>query len=172
MPDSKSDFGLLRIGLPLAAALLFLSCSHPAREQNSTPNEAATARQTATPKPRATPPPVPLNAAKEMGAGSFEQFKFSYVKTGEQVVADFKPLKLPHTNQNIVIAAARNVIHLVYGEEMKNFPRLVGWHYKEMKNGIKLEGDKYDYIFVPIKDAEKDISQMIFWRVEKGAVDE
>ena len=158
--------------LPTAAAVyLLLSCSQATPDQPR-PHRDATPQRASTPRPPATPPPVPADAAKENGAGSFEQYKFLYTKAGQQVVADFKPQKLPHTNQNVVVAAARNVIRAAYGEEMKNFPRLVAWEYKNSKNGIKLEGDKYDYVFVPVKDEDKAISQLIFWRVEKGAVED
>jgi hypothetical protein len=155
----------------LVAAAAALSLSACARTETATPappQQAATPRPT--PRPPATPPPVPADAPRETGSGAFEQFKFSYAKTGEQTTADFKPQSLPHTNQNVVVAAARRVIELAYGERLENFPRLVAWDYKETKHAVKLEGTKFDYVFVPVKDADRDIPQLVIWRVEKGTV--
>lgn len=159
-----------KIFLNAVALFSLVSCASPARVENA-PQATATPKTAPTARPPATPPSIPENAERRSGAGGFEQYKFTYTKTGDQVVADFKSVKLPHTNQNVVVAAARELINVAYGERLENFPRLVAWEYREQKHGIKLEGEEYDYVFVPIKDADKDISQLIFWKVKKGTVD-
>lgn len=149
------------------------ACSRPAPRRENASN-AADAGGTPRPAPPAkppapTPPPADTNAKKETGSGNFEQYKFTYEKTGDHVTAAFNAPRLPHID-GVVVGAARAVILSAYGEKMENFPRLVRWDYKETKHAIKLEGEKGDYVFIPVKDDNKEIPTLVFWRVEKGTV--
>ena len=74
-------------------------------------------------------------------------------------------------NLFVVVGAAREVILAAYGEKVENFPRRVGWSYEGAQHAIKLEGKEYDYVFVHVADADKQIPRLVFWRVAKGTVD-
>ena len=156
----------------LLIAFLLLStaaCARPARRGESVA-AVETPRPTPTAKSVATPPPVDENAKKEKGAGVFDRYKFTFEKTGVRVTADFASPKLPY-NDNVVVGAAREVILAAYGEKMENFPRRVGWSHEGAQHAIKLEGKEYDYVFVHVADADKQIPRLVFWRVAKGTVD-
>ena len=156
----------------LLIAFLLLSTAACAQTSRRDEGGAAvgTPRPTPTARPPATPPPVDENAKREKGAGVFDRYKFTFEKTGARVVADFASPKLPY-NDNVVVGAAREVILAAYGEKMENFPRRVGWSYEGAQHAIKLEGKEYDYVFVHVADADKQIPRLVFWRVAKGTVD-
>ena len=145
------------------------ACTQPGRPDEKAA-VVATPRPAPPARPPATPPPVDENAKKEKGAGVFDRYKFAFEKTGARVTADFSSPKLPY-NDNVVVGAAREVILAAYGEKMENFPRRVGWSYEGAQHAIKLEGKEYDYVFVHVADADKQIPRLVLWRVAKGSVE-
>ena len=149
--------------------LAFADCTRPARRAANKPAPTATPTPAVKPQRMTAPPPADKNAPRQKGAGSIEEYNFTYELTGDQLTAEFPSPKLPH-DQLIVVAVARKVIAVAYGEQMEGFPRPVEWAYKDTSRAILLEGKNYDYVFVPITDERGDIPTLVFWRVTKASV--
>jgi hypothetical protein len=133
--------------------------SQPARLPSPTPTVAATAST-----------PVADEAAQEIkeGSGKFNQYKFSYKRTGGQVEASFKSPRLPRSDA-VVVAAAREVIIAAYADKSENFPRPILWNYQGAEvNAIYLEADNFEYVFVPVKTGGGEIDSLVFWKLKKG----
>ncbi len=133
--------------------------SQPARLPSPTPTVATTAST-----------PVADEAAQVIkeGSGKFNQYKFSYKRTGDGVEASFKSPRLPRSDA-VVVAAAREVIVAAYEDKSENFPRPILWNYQGAEvNGIYLEADKSEYVFVPVKTDGGEINLLVFWKLKKG----
>ena len=162
---------MLRTFLSVIASLVLVACSKPARQAKApTPSPVETPRPTSpAANVPAKPPPIDPNAPKETGSGSTGDYDYTFEKRGDMTVANFAPQRLPFV-QEIVEAAARNVVQTVYGEKMEDFPRRVPWEYEDRKHAIMLTGASYDYVFVHIEDENREIPKLIFWRVPKDSV--
>ncbi len=114
--------------------------------------------------------PVADEAAQVVkeGSGKFNQYKFSYKRTGDEVEASFKSPRLPRSDA-LVVAAAREVIVTAYEDKSENFPRPILWNYQGADvNAIYLEADNFEYVFVPAKTDGGKIDSLIFWKLKKG----
>lgn len=112
--------------------------------------------------------------AKRDGAGAFNQYKFKFRRAGDEVEASFAPLQLPW-NDAVVVAAAREVLGAAFNDRSENFPRPVVWPYQGAQaHGIKLEGEQFEYVFVPLKeeghDGTRQVRTIVFWQLAKGTV--
>lgn len=138
-----------------------------------------TSRQTGT-AASPSPPPTPRRnvspstndeqeKSEASGKGNFNQYKFTYRRTGHQVVALFSSPKLPYVDATVV-GAAREVISVAYGDRPQTFPRPATWDYEGVeRRAIKLEGQNHEFVFVPIKD-NGDIRSLVFWQLAKGTL--
>ncbi len=146
----------------------------------ATKERSAVSRNAASPTPaptvRATPPATPNAAGQEQskraGSGTFNEYKFAYRRAGGEVETTFAPTPLPWNDQ-IVVGAAREVLVTAYDDKSENFPRAVRWPYQGAQvNAIKLEGEKFEYVFVPVKedgkDGAKQVRKIAFWQLAKG----
>ena len=149
--------------------LAFATCTRPTRRAVNKPTATATPTPAAKPQQVTAPPPINKNAPIQKGAGSIEEYNYTYELTGGQATVEFAPKKLPF-DQGIVVAASRKVIETIFGEKMEGFPRRAVWTYKDSDHAVLLEGQAYDYVFVHVRDESGDIPTLIFWRVEKGSV--
>lgn len=153
------------------------ACAPRGRNQETTPAVSANgATRASSTNDAARPlraPDISSDETRDEGAGTFNQYKFSYRRTGNQVTAKFAAPKLPWRD-SVVVAAAREIIVAAYDDRSENFPRRVEWNYEGTSvNAIKLEGDKYEYVFLPIKDeatrdGTKEVASLVFWRLNKG----
>jgi hypothetical protein len=152
-------------GAAMLAALAACASSAP---------EGGAARGSPTPTPSSTNeasarPPVEAatERVRRTGAGKFNQYKFTYERTDREVTALFTP-KLPWSDSSVV-GAAREVIAASYEERSENFPRPVNWkHDGAAASAIKLEGNKYEYVFLPLKEEAGEVRKILFWQLPKG----
>lgn len=120
-------------------------------------------------------PDIEADQTTRTGTGAFNQYRFTYRRTGNDATATFSTPKLPWRDSTVV-AAAREIIVAVYDDRSENFPRPVMWNYQGAEvNAIKLEGNNYEYVFVPVKDAgaqegTKEVASLVFRRLNKGTV--
>jgi hypothetical protein len=123
---------------------------------------------------RATPAPVGgvETGVEREGAGAFNQYKFTYVRQGGEVEASFAPELLPWDDA-LVVAAAREVLVAAYDDRSENFPRPAVWQYKGAETkAIKLEGVRYEYVFVPLREegGRRRVRAIAFWQLPKGTI--
>ncbi|HEV2708038.1 MAG TPA: hypothetical protein VGV59_19120 [Pyrinomonadaceae bacterium] len=147
---------------------------------------ACTTRRTAAPAARRvseTPTPAapaalptPDASARGAGAGAFNQYKFTYKRAGSEVEVSFAPELLPW-NDSLVVAVAREVLVAAYDDRSENFPRRAVWSHEGAEvNAIKLEGEKFEYVFLPLRDERADavgdrrVRRILFWQLAKGTV--
>jgi hypothetical protein len=138
--------------------------------------DARRATPTPTPAVNATTAPTPDAAARATGAGAFNQYKFTYRRAGGEVEVSFTREALPW-NDALVVAAAREVLVAAYEDRSENFPRRASWQYEGAQtNAIKLEGEKFEYVFLPLRDERGDaagdrrVRRILFWQLAKGTV--
>ena len=86
----------------------------------------------------------------------------------------FAPVRLPW-NDRVVVAAAREVLVAAYDDRSENFPRPAVWQYEGAEaNAIKLEAEKFEYVFLPLKEEGKDgakqVRTLLFWQLAKGTI--
>ncbi|HEX8473224.1 MAG TPA: hypothetical protein VF666_04270 [Pyrinomonadaceae bacterium] len=135
---------------------------------NSSPSNAAVASS-----PRA--PDIQSDKTVSNGSGKFNQYKFTFRRNGNNATATFASPKLPWRDA-LVVAAAREIIVAAFNDRSENFPRPVRWNYEgEQVSAIKLEGNDYEFVFVPVRDKEsaegtKEVASIVFWRLNKGSV--
>ncbi|HEX5707085.1 MAG TPA: hypothetical protein VFX96_07305 [Pyrinomonadaceae bacterium] len=164
-------------GRLLCAALLSVCCGcGGTRERAAPPRDAANTKasanaSTATATPSA--PDISADATEREGASSFNQFRFNYKRAGNTAEAVFAPERLPW-NDNVVVAAARELIVAAFDDRSENFPRRVEWTREgEMVNAIKLEGERYEYVFLPVEEVRggtKEARAIKMWQLVKGSV--
>lgn len=161
------------LGRILCAALLGVCCGcGGAREGASPASRGAANSKTSSPTP--TPAPdISADTTERAGEGSFNEFRFTYRRAGNEAEAIFAPRRLPW-NQNVIVAAARELIVAAFDDRSENFPRAVEWaRGGETTSAIKLEGERYEYVFVPDADARdgtKEARAIRMWRLAKGSV--
>lgn len=134
----------------------------------------ANAPATSAPTPAARrAPDIEADQTTRAGSGAFNQYEYSYRRTGNHATATFTTPKLPWRD-SLVVAAAREIIVAVYDDRSENFPRPLVWNYQGAEvNAIKLEGDNYEYVFVPVRDTgakegTKEVASLVFQRLNKG----
>lgn len=161
------------LGRILCAALLGVCCGcGGAREGTSAPSRGGTNPKTSSSTP--TPAPdISADTTERAGEGSFNAFRFTYSRAGNEAEAVFAPRRLPW-NQNVIVAAARELIVVAFDDRSENFPRAAEWaRGGETVSAIKLEGERYEYVFVPESDARggtKEARAIRMWRLAKGSV--
>ena len=156
----------------LACAVLLswsLGCASGERRsqapQLSSPTPARTIAAAADPSPDVVDTAAQIRKA---GSGKFNQYKFTYQRTGDQVEASFKSPRLPRSDA-VVVAAAREVIVAAYEDKSENFPRPILWNHRGADvNAIYLEADKFEYVFVPVRADGGEINALVFWQLKKG----
>lgn len=146
------------------------ACNNPAGRRGSS-------RPAVSPSPvrKASPTPNPQSVvanekATDAGAGTFNQYRYTFTRKGDEATAVFDSPRLPRY-QLTVVGAAREVIRTVFRDTAEGFPRLVPWtHEGVSRNGIKLEGVNHDFVFVPVEDEKREFRALVFRRVLKGSV--
>lgn len=161
--------------LTLLVALVTAAAASCTTKRTDAP-DARRAVATPTPAVNATTAPTPDAAARATGAGAFNQYKFTYRRAGGEVEVSFTREALPW-NDALVVAAAREVLVAAYDDRSENFPRRASWPYEGAQtNAIKLEGEKFEYVFLPLRDARADaagdrrVRRILFWQLAKGTV--
>jgi hypothetical protein len=165
-----------RLCLSAVAMLAMSACAADRRPPD--------AKQSATPTPAnsggaakvdaATPVDGRREQIRRAGAGTFNQYKFAFERAGGEVEATFAPTRLPWDDA-LVVAAAREVIVAAYDDRSENFPRPVVWPYRGAEvNAIKLEGENFEYVFVPLREeaagGTRQVRAIVFWQLAKGTV--
>lgn len=157
--------------LLFTVALLALLCACATGDRRGgslTASRAPSPSSVATP---ATPPPdIEADATRREGAGSFNQYRYTFKRTGNETEAVFAPRRLPW-NDNVVVAAARELIVSAFDDRSDNFPRPVEFSYGV--NAIKLEGERYEYVFFPVEETSggvKEARAIRMWRLNKGSI--
>lgn len=156
----------------LSVALLAAACCACATsERRGAPaREASTARA---PEASSSPaqPDISTDTTERKGEGRFNEYGFKYERAGNAAEAAFEPRRLPW-NDNVVVAAARELIVAAFDDRSDNFPRPVEFSYGV--NAIKLEGERYEYVFFPVAetaaDGSKEARVLKMWRVNKGDI--
>lgn len=155
----------------LACALLLswsLGCASGARRSQAPQLSSPTPAPVNAAPTGPSPDVVAAAQAKKAGSGKFNQYKFTYQRTGDQVEASFKSPRLPRQDA-VVVAAAREVIVVAYEDKSDNFPRPILWNYQGADvNAIYLEADKFEYVFVPVRADGGEINALVFWQLKKG----
>lgn len=157
----------------LCAALLAVccSCGGGATERAAAPARNGANAPAATPAPSA--PDISADATERAGEGHFNEFRFDYKRAGNVAEAIFAPRRLPW-NDNAVVAAARELIVAAFDDRSENFPRPVEWSREgEVVKAVKLEGERYEYVFVPVEEVRggtKEARSIRMWRLVKGSV--
>ena len=168
-----------RLGWLLLPALIFY-CGCSSRRTNPVDGRANASVQPATlasPSTNATPAGAERQThtpTASQGKGQFDRYQFTYRQTGETLSVEFAPARLPWRDLTVV-AAAREIIRSVYGDDSQNFPRSVVWTYEGAEvNAIKLEGNVAEYVFLPLRDEQqkesKQIRTLVCWKLAKGTV--
>ena len=157
--------------LSITVFLTFSACATKERSIDS--------KQAASPTPAAAANAPPLADAekaqvKRTGSGTFNQYKFTYRRAGREVEATFAPVRLPW-NDSLVVAAAREVLVAAYDDRSENFPRPAVWQYGGAEaRAIKLEAEKFEYVFLPLKeegrDGVKQVRTIVVWQLAKGTI--
>ncbi len=154
----------------LSVALLVATSACAASERRAPPaRDASTASAPAAAPSPAWPDVGPDEAARE-GDGRFNEYRFKYKRTGNAAEAFFEPRRLPW-NDNVVVAAARELIVAAFDDRSDNFPRPV--EFSVGVKAIKLEGERYEYVFFPVgesaADGSKEARVLKMWRLHKGS---
>lgn len=161
------------LGRISCAALLVAccGCGGAPERANRPPRDGAGAKaSSSTPTPA---PDISSDATERAGEGDFNEFRFTYRRAGNEAEAVFAPRR-PPWNQNVVVAAARELIVAAFDDRSENFPRAAEWTRDgQSVSAIKLEGERYEYVFVPESDARDGAKQtraIRMWRLSKGSV--
>lgn len=162
------------ISLLLTAAIVAVSACCASQEGSRRAGQAAPAQSTPEIKAKTTPVEAVPEQSRGAGSGNFNQYKFTYRRAGGETEAVFAPAALPW-NDAFVVEAAREVLVAAYDDRSENFPRRALWQYRGQEvNAIKLEGERFEYVFLPLKeegrDGAKQVRTIVFWQLSKGTV--
>ena len=160
---------LARAAVRAAVLLLTLSACAPGEPGTTKAPRPTPTHAPPTAQPADTPLPAETEQVAREGAGRFNQYRFTYRREGDRVMTAFNSPR-PPWNDTLVVGAAREVLRAAYDDRSDNFPRPAPWiHEGEKVNGIKLEGERYEYVFLPIREGAA-VRSILFWQLPKGTI--
>lgn len=154
-------------GLVIAASIIIAVACGSGAEKSPNIARPATAESVAA----SSPSPNPLNNSSAPNAASDEKesdykgYHYFYKQDGNKTVALFAKRFLPR-DDTIVVGAIRDVIRKVYKEETYGEPYVQNTTAGGTAvRAIRVDGSKYGYLVVPIKEDSGEINSLTITQV-------